>query len=92
MGSSSSKPQTPKEIVKYIESDESKRIKLLGQFENQLEQLKQKVNTVQPAISNNVRETVRQEQEALLMRYSQLTDKEQVVRDWNFSSRRRPSW
>ena len=89
MGSSSSKPQgsslfkrqTPKEIVKYIESDESKRIRLLGQLEKQLEQLKQEVITVEPTINSNVRETVRQEQEALLMRYSQLTDKEQVVRD-----------
>ena len=80
MGSSSSK-QTPKEIVRYVESDESKRMRLLGQLENQLEQLKQEVITVQPAISDNVLETVRQEQDALLMRYSQLTDKEQVVRD-----------
>ena len=60
MGSSSSR-----EIVRYVESDESKRIRLLGQLEKQLEQLKQEVITVQPAISNNVRETVRQEQEAL---------------------------
>lgn len=80
MGSSSTK-QTPKEIVKYVESDESKRIRLLGQLEKQLEQLKQEVITVEPTINSNVRETVRQEQEALLMRYSQLTDKEQVVRD-----------
>ena len=80
MGSSSSK-QTPKEIIRYVESDESKRIRLLGQLENQLEKLKQEVITVQPAISSNVRETVTEEQDALVMRYSQLTDKEQVVRD-----------
>lgn len=80
MGSSSS-TQTTKEIVKYIESDESKRMRLLGELERQLEELKQEVITVEPTINSNVRETVRQEQEALLMRYSQLTDKEQVVRD-----------
>ena len=80
MGSSSSK-QTPKEIVKYVESDESKRMRLLGQLENQLEQLKQEVITVEPVFSSNVRHTVCQEQDALLMRYSQLKDKEQVVRD-----------
>ena len=76
MGSSSST-----QIVKYVESDESKRFRLLSRLENQLEELKQEVITVEPAFSNNVRETVRQEQEALLMRYSQLSDREQVVRD-----------
>lgn len=80
MGSSSSK-QTPKEIVKYVESDESKRIRLLGRLEKQLEELKNEVTTVEPAISSNVRYTVCQEQDALLMRYSQLSDKEQVLRD-----------
>ena len=56
-------------------------MRFLGQLENQLEELKQEVTTVEPAISSNVRHTVRQEQDALLMRYSQLTDKEQVIRD-----------
>lgn len=80
MGSSSSK-ETPEDMVIYVESDESKRIRLLGRLENQLEELKQEVVTVEPAISSNVRSTVFQEQDALLMRYSQLTDKEQVIRD-----------
>lgn len=82
MGSSSSQPtEVVKEVVKYVESDESKRRRLLNQLEKQLEELKQEVTTVQPAINSNVRQTVSQEQDALLMRYSQLTDKEQVVRD-----------
>ena len=80
MGSSSSK-ETTKEIVAYVESEESKRIRLLGRLEKQLEELKKEVTTVEPAISSNVRCTVCQEQDALLMRYSQLTDKEQVSRD-----------
>ena len=80
MGSSSSK-QTPKEIVRYVESDESKRIRLIGQLEKQLEELKQEVITVESVFSSNVRHTVCQEQDALLMRYSQLTDREQVLRD-----------
>lgn len=82
MGSSSSKPtEVVKEVVRYVESDESKRRRLLDQLEKQLEELKQEVTTVQPAINSNVLHTVCQEQDALLMRYSQLTDKEQVIRD-----------
>jgi len=80
MGLSSSK-QTPKEIVKVVESDESKRIRLIGRLENQLEELKQEVITVESAFRSNVHHTVCQEQDALLMRYSQLTDKEQITRD-----------
>lgn len=79
MGSSGSK-QEIKEVVKYVESDESKRIRLLGQLENQLQQLKEEVNGVQPSISENVKETISLEQDALLLRYSQLKDKELVVR------------
>ena len=79
MGSSSS-TETPKEIVKYVESDESKRMRLLGQLETQLEQLKQEEITVQPAISSNVRDTVTEEQDALVMRYSELQDEKEVVR------------
>ena len=67
MGSSSSK-QTPKEIVKYVESDESERIRLLGQLEKQLKQLKQEVITVQRAISSNVQETVTEEQDDAISR------------------------
>lgn len=78
MGSSSSK-QTPKEIVKYVESDESKRIRLLGQLQKQLEELKQEVITVEPTFRSNVRETVTVEQDALVMRYSELTDDKEVL-------------
>lgn len=76
MGSSSSK-----EVVRYVESDESKRMRLLSQLDKQLEELKQEVTSVEPAIKTNVRETVRLEQDALLMRYSQLQDKDRVVYD-----------
>ena len=82
MGSSGSKEepqQQIKEVVKYVESDESKRMRLLGQLENQLQQLKEEVKGVQPSISENVKETISQEQDALLLRYSQLKDKELVV-------------
>ena len=60
MGSSSST-----QIVKYVESDESKRFRLLSRLENQLEELKQEVITVEPAFRSNVRETVTVEQDAL---------------------------
>ena len=53
------------QIVKYVESDESKRFRLLSQLENQLEELKQEVITVEPAFRSNVRETVTVEQDAL---------------------------
>ena len=82
MGSSGSKQepqQQIKEVVKYVESDESKRMRLLGQLENQLQQLKAEVKGVQPSINENVRDTISQEQDALLLRYSQLKDKELVV-------------
>jgi len=74
MGKTSSK-----EVIRYVESDESKRIRLLGQLDRQLEELKQEVTSVEPAFKTNVRETVRQHQDALLMRYSELQDKDQVI-------------
>lgn len=63
-----------KQVV-YVESDESKQAKLLGALENQLESLKKEVVSVQPCISDGVKETVFSEQDALLMRYSQLSDR-----------------
>ena len=75
MGSSSSK-QTPKEIVRYVESDESERIRRLGQLQKQLDELRQEVITVESVFRSNVRYTVCKEQDAQLMRYCQLTDKE----------------
>ena len=73
--------QQAKEVVRYVESDESKRIRLLGQLDRQLEALRLEVTSVKPAIQDNVRETVSQVQDALLMRYNQLTDKVQITQD-----------
>lgn len=76
MGSSSST-----EVVKHVESEESKRAKLLDRLEKQLEELKSEVTKVEPSIKENIKETISQEEDALLMRYSQLTDKEKITQD-----------
>ena len=83
MGQSESKvtsKESVREVVKYVESDESKRIRLIGQLEKQLDELKSEVTSVEPSIKENVKSTVFQDQDALLLRYSQLTDKEMVVK------------
>ena len=67
--------------MRYVESDESKRVRLLGQLDRQLEDLRLEVTSVEPAIQDNVRETIRQDQGALLMRYSLLTDKDKIAQD-----------
>lgn len=76
MGGSSSK-----EVVVYIESDESKRIRLLGKLDKQLESLKQEVVSVKPSIKDNVLETISSEEDALLLRYSQLQDTKEIEKN-----------
>ena len=77
MGSSSSTQRQVEELAKHEESDERRRLRL----NEQLEELKQELTTVEPAITTNVRETVCHQQDALLMRYSQLIDKEAVIKN-----------
>lgn len=66
-------------VIKEVESDESKRIRLLGQLDNQLKELKAEVTSVQPSIKENVRETIFLEQNALMIRYSELKNKQKIV-------------
>ena len=68
-----------KEVVKEVESDESKRIRLLGKLDNQLKELQAEVTSVEPSIKENVKETIHLEQDALLMRYSELSNKDLIV-------------
>lgn len=68
-----------KEVVIEVESDESKRIRLLGQLDNQLKELKAEVTSVEPSIKENVRETISLEQNALMIRYSELKNKQKIV-------------
>lgn len=68
-----------KEVVIEVESDESKRIKLLGKLDNQLKELKAEVTSVEPSIKENVKETIHLEQDALLIRYSDLENKELIA-------------
>ena len=72
--------KTPsKEVVIQVESDESKRIRLLGKLDNQLKELQAEVTSVEPSIKENVKETIHLEQDALLMRYSELSNKDLIV-------------
>jgi hypothetical protein len=71
MGGSSSKPQ---EVVKYIESDESKRMKALFQLEKQLTELKNEVFNQNQLISDGIEETVMDESNVLILRYSNLNN------------------
>ena len=80
MGGESSKPETIVKTV-YAESDESKRARVLCQLENQLEQLKKEVTSVEPSIQQDVKQTVSQVQDAFLTRYSQLKNKAKIEED-----------
>lgn len=73
MGGGNSKVEV-KEVVKYVESDESKRAAILLKLDNQLEDLKKEVTMVEPVIRDNVRSTVSKLEDATLLRYSQLQD------------------
>ncbi|CAF1296800.1 unnamed protein product [Rotaria sp. Silwood1] len=75
MGSSSSKPQ---EIVKYIESDESKKMKALYQLENQLKELQDEVSKEKQLILNDIEETVIDENNVLILRYSNLQNMDEI--------------
>ena len=86
MGSNQSDAATPQptvkevvkteieEVVKYVESDESKRAALLVKLDNQLDSLKKEVATVEPIIKENVISEVQKVEDAAILRYSQLQD------------------
>ena len=63
-----------KEVVKYVESDASKRAALLVKLDNQLDSLKKEVATVEPIIKENVLSEVQKVEDAAVLRYSQLQD------------------
>ena len=63
-----------KEVVKYVESDESKRAAMLAKLDHQLDSLRKEVASIQPVIRENVHSTVFQLEDATLLRYSQLED------------------
>ena len=71
MGGSSSK-----EVIVKVESEESKHMKLIYQLENQLKQLKEEVTSVPAVIteSDGVNKTVDSIQDAVVIRYTDLTD------------------
>ena len=92
MGSSESKPAaTPvvrteikteiKEVIKYIESDESKRAALLAKLDNQLDVLKKEVSTVEQIIKENVRAEICKIEDAAILRYSQLSEMSSIKKD-----------
>ena len=73
MGGGSSKVEV-REVVRYVESDESKRAAVLAKLDHQLEDLKKEVNLVPQIINDNVKTTVSKLEDATLLRYSQLQD------------------
>lgn len=81
MGGKQSVKVQVKEIVKEVESDESKRATMLMSLNNQLEDLKKEVNTVEPIIKDNVVSEVFKIEDATLMRYSQLKDMSKIEED-----------
>ena len=64
-----------------MEKDAQKANVLSGKLENELEQRKKEVTSVEPSIQQDVKQTVSLEQDALLMRYSQLKDKAKIEED-----------
>ena len=63
-----------KEVIKYVESDESKRAAALAKLNIQLDDLKKEVTTVEPIIRDNVKAQITKIEDATLLRYSQLQD------------------
>ena len=70
-----------KEVVKYVESDESKRAAMLAKLDHQLDSLRKEVAGIQPVIRENVHSTVFQLEDATLLRYSQLEDMTEIKKN-----------
>ena len=68
-------------LTKYVERQDGKRVRCLGQLDRQLEALRKEVNMVKPSIRVNIRETVNQQQDAIVVRYSELSDKDKLILD-----------
>ena len=73
MGGASTKAELTK-VVKYVESDESKRAAIIVRLDNQLDDLKKEVSSVPQIITDNVKTTITKLEDATLLRYSQLQD------------------
>ena len=83
MGGSSSTPQVETRVevqvqVKEVESEESKAIR---EAKNQLDAMKAEVMQVPQVITDGVKETIDSKQDALLIRYRDLNNKEMIASD-----------
>lgn len=81
MGSKNSKvveKEVIKEVVKVVESDESKRASALMKLDRQLEELRKEVTTVEPIIKDNIKSEVHKVEDATLLKYSQLQDMSKI--------------
>lgn len=67
-----------KEVIKEVESNESKRAAAIVSLDNQLAHLKQEVKTVEPIIKDNIKSEVNTVEDATLLRYSQLEDMKSI--------------
>ena len=70
-----------KEVVKELESDETKRVSLLASLNNHLDALKEEVRTVEPIIKENIKSEVQKIEDAVLLRYSHLQDSNAILKD-----------
>ena len=70
-----------KEVVKEVESDESKRVSLIATLNDQLDALKEEVKTIEPIITENVKSQVQKIEDAVLLRYTQLQDRNTILND-----------
>ena len=70
-------------LMKQIErlKKDAQKANVLSKLENQLEELKKEVTSMEPSIQQDVKNTIYQEEDALLVRYSQLKDKAKIEED-----------
>ena len=76
MGSSESKVE---EIADEQECDEIQKIKIRGELNTQLDQLKEEVDSVEPSIQDHVQETIFTVKDATLIRYKDLAERKKIV-------------
>ena len=78
MGGSQSQQQ---QIIREVESDESLQARMRGTLESQLKGLKEDVLNVVPVITDNILATMFETSDAIVLRYSQLENKDTIARN-----------
>lgn len=81
MGQGSSTPKVETRVVVRVEQVESEESKAIRELNNQLDAMKAEVMQVPQVITDRVKETFDSKQDALLIRYSDLKNKEMIAND-----------